>query len=136
VTEDDAPDAARDSRPVARIGSVVGTVLSIAVALLLAALPGGSVNSARLQSPLGAASADQTVLAIANRFGEARASLQKARGPNARRPDFGGTPVLFAALAATLVLIAGAWLFRPLPVRAQRPARWPSTARARAPPRF
>lgn len=135
VNQDAASDDARDSSLPARMSRGVGTVMGIAVALLLAMLPGSAVNTARVQSALSATSVDQSILATVNRLGEARASLAKARGPNARRPDFGDTPVLLAGAATLLLLAFAAASQRPARLLVQRPARWPSTARARAPPR-
>ncbi|MEZ0241888.1 MAG: hypothetical protein ACAH11_00825 [Sphingomonas sp.] len=135
MTEDAAPDDARDSRPMARVTSSIGAMLGIAVALLLAALPGVSITSTRAQSAFSAATADQSILATASRLGEARATPFKARGPNARRPDFGDTPFLLAAAATLALLLVAAAAQRPARLLVQRPARWRSTARARAPPR-
>ena len=134
MTQDAAFDEASEPRLPARLSTGVGAVLGIAVALLLAMLPGGAVHGSRLQSAISAASADQAVMAAANRFGEARAAFNKARGPNAR-PNFGDTPVLLASALALALLILGAASTRPPLARAQAPARRPATVRARAPPR-
>ena len=134
MTQDAAFDDAPDPRLAARLSSGAGAVLGIAVALLLALLPGGAVHGSRLQSAISAAAADQSVIAAANRFGEARAALNKARGPKAR-PDFGDTPILLASALAFALLILGAASVRPPLARAQVPARRPATVRARAPPR-
>ena len=134
MSQDAAFDDARDPRLPARSRSGVGAVLGIAVALLLAMLPGGAVHGSRLQSAFAAASSDQPALTAANRLGEARAALSKARGPRAR-PEFGDTPVLLAGALALALILLGAASLRPPLVRAKAPARWPSTARARAPPR-
>lgn len=134
MTQDAAFDDAPDPRLPARLSSGVGAVLGIAVALLLAMLPGGAVHGSRLQSAISAASADQSVIAAANRFSEARTALSKARGPKAR-PDFGDTPILLASALALALLILGAASVRPPLARAQLPARRPATVRARAPPR-
>lgn len=128
MTEAPAPD---DSLP-ARLSA--GTVLGVAMALLLAMLPGLGFHGARPFSAIGAAHADQPLLAAANRLGEAAADLSKVRGPKVRAA-FGDAPVLpAAALALAFFLLAAAALRPPL-ARAQVPARRPSTARARAPPR-
>ena len=134
MTQDAASDDARDPRLPARLSSGVGAVLGIAVALLLAMLPGGAVHGSRLQSAISAASADQLVAAATTRLGEARTALNKVRGPRTR-PDFGDTPVLLASALALALLILGAASTRPPLARAQTPARRPTTVRARAPPR-
>lgn len=133
MTRDSAPDDAIDQRLGARLSSAVGAVLGIAVALLIAVLPGSGAQSARLQSAFSATTPDQCVLAIADRVGEARRSLQGAKSPNARRSDFDGGLIPVSA-SLSLRCIAPAASPRPALARAQQPGRWPSTARARAPP--
>ena len=106
-------------------------VLGVAIALLLAMLPGIGLSGARPLSTIGAAHAEQ-LLPAANR--DARADLSTARGPKTH-PDFGDAPVLLAAaLAAAFVLLAAASLRLPL-ARAPVPGRRPTATRARAPPR-
>ena len=111
-----------------------GTVLGVAMALLLAMLPGIGFHGARMPSGLGAAHADQPLLTAASRLGDARAELSKARGPKVRA-DFGDAPVLPAAALALVFFLFAAASLRPPLARAPIPARRPSTARARAPPR-
>lgn len=106
-----------------------GAVLGVAVALLLAMLPGIGFQGARGPAAIGAAHSERPLLTAAARLSEARAELDKAK------PDLGSPPVLpAAALAFAFFLLASASLRPPL-ARAQLPARRPSTARARAPPR-
>ena len=133
MTEDFASDETADPRLPGRVNTAVGTVLGLAVALLIAMLPGGIASGARSQM-LGAGAADQLVQAAANRLGETRSSFHKTRGP-ARGFDFDDTPLLPAAIAALILIASAAASLRPAPVRAQHPARRPSTTRARAPPR-
>ena len=134
MTQDAAFDDAPDPRLPARLSTGVGAVLGIAVALLLAMLPGGAVYGSRLHSAISTASADQSIIAAANRVGAARAAFNTARGPNAR-PNFGDTPMLLASALAVALLVLGAASTRPPLARAQAPARRPATVRARAPPR-
>lgn len=112
----------------------MGAVMGIAIALLLALLPGGNAQGSRLQSAFSATTADQCLPLAADRAGEARRNLHKARGPHARRPDF-DDGLAFVAAAPQLCGVATADASpRSAPARAQRPGRWPSTARAREPP--
>jgi len=134
VTQDAAFDDAPDPRLPARLSTGVGAVFGIAVALLLAMLPGGAVHGSRLQSAISAANADQLVAAATNRLSEARNALSKVRGPRTR-PDFGDTPVLLASALALAIILFAAVSIRPPQTPARRPARRPSNARARAPPR-
>ena len=117
-----------------RLSARAGAVLSVAVALLLAMLPGVGLTGAQPLSTIGAAHADQSLLTTANRLSEARAELGKARDPKAP-PDFGDAPVLLAAALAAAFLLVGTASLRPPLARVSAPRRWPSTARARAPPR-
>jgi hypothetical protein len=128
MIEAPAPDEALPTRLSA------GTVLSVAVALLLALLPGVGFHGARPLSAIGAAHADHPLLTAANRLGEATAELGKARGPKTL-PAFGDAPVLLAAALAFAFFLFGAASIRPPLARVRVPARRPSTARARAPPR-
>lgn len=56
-------------------------VLGVAVALLLAMLPGVGFQASRPLSSIGATHADHPFLAATNRLGDATAQLNKARGP-------------------------------------------------------
>lgn len=134
VTEDLASDETLDPRPAARMNPGVGAMLGLAVALMLALLPGGGLSANRLPAGLAAAAADQSILGTASRIAETRATLTKARGPRVRA-DFGDTPVLLASALALALLLFGAATLRPRFVRAPAPARRPTTTRARAPPR-
>jgi hypothetical protein len=134
VIQDAAPDEPADPRLHARLSAGAGAVLGIAIALLLALLPGGGVHAARLQSGISATSADHHLTPAADRTGEARRSLHKAKRPDPRRADFDGglaslqQPSEFGGIAPAAPL-------RAAQAPAQRPTRWPSTAQARAPPR-
>lgn len=109
-----------------------GAVLGVAIALLLAMLPGVGPHGLRLPATI-AAHADQPLLTTANRLSEARAELGKARDLKAR-PDFGDAPILLAGALAAACLLAGANSLRPPLARVSAPRRWPATTRARAPP--
>jgi hypothetical protein len=135
VTRDTAPDERADPPLPARLSSAAGAVLGIAVALLIALLPGGAATGSQLQSAFSASTAEQGVLAVADRAGEARRALPGARGPNARRPDFDNGLIPVAASAALAPAAPAAASPRFVLVRAQRPGRWFSSAQARAPPR-
>jgi hypothetical protein len=128
MSEAPAPDEA----PSTRLNA--GAVLSVAVALLLAMLPGVGFHGARPLSSVGAAHADRPLLTVANRLGEATQDLSKARGPKTL-PTFGDAPVLLGAALALAFFLFGAASIRSPLARAPVPARRPSTARARAPPR-
>ena len=134
VTQDAAPDEPADPRLHA-LSSAAGAVLGIAVALLLAMLPGGAVHGARLQSAFSAAAADECPPSVADRASEARRSLHNPKGPNARRPDFDDGLAPVSASAGLSCIAPAAASPRPALARAQRPGRWLSAARARAPPR-
>jgi hypothetical protein len=133
VTEDATSDETLDPRP-ARVNPGVGAMLGLAVALLLAMLPGGGLSANRLPAGLAAAAADQSILGAASRVVETRASVSKVRGPRVRE-DFGDAPMLPAAALALSLVLFGAILLRPPFARAPAPARRHSTTRARAPPR-
>jgi hypothetical protein len=117
--------ASDDDLPLSRRA---GAVLGVAIALLLAMLPGIGVQGAKAPASIGAAHGERPLLTAAHRLNEARAALDKAR------PDLGSPPVLPAAALAFVFLLLGGATLRPHFTRAQLPARWPSTARARAPP--
>ncbi len=109
-------------------------MFGLVVALLIALLPGDAGPGSRLQSAFSAATPDQGLLAASDRAGDSRRSLQNAKGPGARRPDFGDTPALVPAVPGLARAAAAPASARPALARAQRPGRWLSTARARAPP--
>lgn len=134
MTEDAAFDEALDRQPPARLNPGVGAMLGLAVALMLAMLPGSGLSANRLPAGLAAAAADQSILGTASRAAETRATISKARGPRVRA-EFGDAPVLLAGALALALLLFGAASLRPPFVRAPTPARRPSTTRARAPPR-
>lgn len=106
-----------------------GTVLSVAVALLLAMLPGIGVHGGRASATIGAAHSERALVTATARLSEARAELDKAK------PDLGSPPILPAAALAFAFFLFGAVALRQPPARAPIPARRPSNARARAPPR-
>jgi hypothetical protein len=105
-----------------------GAMLGVAVALLLALLPGIGFQAARGPA-ISAAHSDRPLLNAAARLSEARAELDRAK------PDLGSPPVLPAATLAFAFFLLAAASLRPPLARARIPARRPSTARARAPPR-
>lgn len=106
-----------------------GAMLGVAIALLLAMLPGIGLHGAKAPASIGAAHGERPLLTATNRLNEARAELDKAK------PDLGSPPVLPAAALAFAFFLLGATTLRPPLRRARIPARRPSTARARAPPR-
>lgn len=116
------------------MSKAVGAVLGIAIALLLAIVPGSSTPASRLQSAFSATTVDQCLPLTAERAGEARRTLQKAKGPGARRADFDDGGVLPAAIALPVCIQPVAETPRLALAQGQQPGRWPATTRARAPP--
>jgi len=129
VTRDPTPFEAIPSRP-----NPAGAVLGIALALLIALLPGAAPQGSRLQSAFSATTLEQALVVASDRAGDSRRSLQNAKGPNPRRPHYGDAPALLAASIVRTRIAPQAASPRPALSQAQPPGRWPSTARARAPP--
>lgn len=121
-----SPVPAPDDMPLSKRA---GAVLGVAIALMLAMLPGIGFQGSRGPASIGAAHSERPLLNAAARLSEARAELDKAK------PDLGSPPVLPAAALAFAFLLLGAATLRPPLARTRIPARRPSTARARAPPR-
>lgn len=124
MSEAPAPD---DQLPLSKRA---GAMLGVAIALMLAMLPGIGFQSGAASTGIGATHSERPLLTTAAaRLSEARAELDKAR------PDLSSPPVLPAALLAFAFLLIGAVRLRTTAARAQAPARRHSTTRARAPPR-
>ncbi|MCW3846518.1 hypothetical protein OF829_04655 [Sphingomonas sp. LB-2] len=129
MTEPRASDPSDVPTP---LRSAAGAVFGIAAALLLSLL-GGGVHATRAHSAVSVAVADQCLPSAGDRAGDARRAVHP-KGANARRPDF-DSGLALAAFGFALPCAAPQTARHRAVAGAQARTSWPSTTRARAPPR-